>query len=87
MRIHRVRTVPILSVYLFTIHKVVLMGCWHYIRRQDVAALASVAPDCSQGACLVLVEAHSQRGCMGSWHVPNVVRMVVHVENFLLLSS
>ena len=87
MRIHRVRTVPILSVYLFTIHKVILMGSWHNVRRQDVAALASIAPDSSQGACLVLVEAHSQRGCMGSWNVTYVVRVVVHIENFLLLSS
>lgn len=60
MCVHRVRTVSILCVYFFTIHKVVLMGCWHYVRGQDVASsLASVgAPDSCQWACLVLMEAH-----------------------------
>lgn len=82
------RTVSILSVDLFTIHKVVLMGRRHHVSWQNVSSLASVVPSNScQWSGLILVEAHGERSSVGSLHVPNVVRVIIHIENFLLLSS
>lgn len=73
MSIYRVGSILLLSAYLFAVNKIG-MSAWHDISRQNVAS-------CWNWAVLhAFLEAHGHRR-------HDSVLVVVHLKDFLLLSS
>jgi hypothetical protein len=71
MSVHRVRSILLLGAYFFAINEI-RVSAWNHVCRQNVSASW-------HRACLTFLEAHRH------WrHDP--VGVVVHFENFLLLS-
>ena len=71
MRINRVRPILLLCAYLLPINEVGVCT-WHHVRREDVSSSLN-------WPILAFLEAHGHRG-------HNAMRMIVHLEDLLLLS-
>ena len=77
------RSILLLGVNFLSIHKIVCVAARNHVRWEDVATVSCIGSTSTDWRSLVFVETHCHRWRMSS----NLMWMIIHLENFLLLGG